>query len=450
MRTSRCAGLGVVMLVLAACTGGASERSGAQGTHSEPVSTTRGRSPSGKCPDEVSPKPPAGPSAQAVSLGRVDGHEVEAVVYPRPDTARSGTDDNPWSQWGQGVVLADGRFVSAAGDHRGPDGNSYLFVYEPHQQRVVRFADVLSHVKHAAGEWGYGKVHAQMVVGSCGEVFVATYWGTDEDLEYGGNYRGDYLFRLDPNTLELESLGVPVSDHGIPTLAGFAPDGLLYGEAATPTPADATGSMEGAFFAYDIATGKVVFRTDDERLTGFRNVLVDAEGTAYLAAEGSKLLVYEPGSTDVRVASSQLPAGWLRASTAPAADGTVYGVTEDPERLFALRPDGHIDDLGAPRGYTASLALSADDRRVFYVPGAHGNSWEQGTPLVALDTATGEQTTVASLNDVAEAKLGLTLGGSYSVAVDPSGTRVYIGFNAGRTRDDPWGEVVLIVVHLDS
>ena len=33
----------------------------------------------------------------------------------------------PWSQWGQGVVLDDGRFISAVGDHRGRDGNAYVY-----------------------------------------------------------------------------------------------------------------------------------------------------------------------------------------------------------------------------------------------------------------------------------------------------------------------------------
>ena len=32
-------------------------------------------------------------------------------------------------------------------------------------------------VEHEPGAWGYGKIHAQMVVGPCGEVYVATYWG---------------------------------------------------------------------------------------------------------------------------------------------------------------------------------------------------------------------------------------------------------------------------------
>jgi hypothetical protein len=388
---------------------------------------------------------PKGPSAEAVSIGRVDGRPIDAVVYPRPEHPAGA--DNPWSQWGQGLALSDGRFLSAAGDHRGPDGNSYLYVYDPQERRIVRFTDVLSNVDHQRGAWGYGKVHAQIVAGSCRDAYVATYWGTDENLRYGSGYRGDQLFRLDTRTLGLEPLGVPLPEHGIPSLAGAK--GVLFGEAPTPTTEDAAGSEEGSFFAYDLDTHEVVFRTDDDRHVGFRNVLVGADGTAYVAGRDGALLEYDPGTKELREAPSKLPGGgFLRASTVPDVDGTVYGVTHEPDELFAMRSDGTIEDLGRARGYTTSMALHPDGSRFFYVPGASGTSWKHGTPLISVDTQTGEQSTVAELNPLAEDKLGLTLGGSYSVAVDPSRDRVYIGFNAGRDRDDPWGEVVLVVVNL--
>jgi hypothetical protein len=364
-------------------------------------------------------------------------------VYPRPESR-----GDPWSQWGQGLVLPDGRFVAAMGDHLGRDGNSHLFVYDPERRRMTRFTDVLANVDHTDGEWGYGKIHGQLVPGECGEVYLVTYWGTDQGIRFGGNYRGDVLFRLDTTALRLEPLGAPVPEHGIPSLAGFAPEGLVYGEAVVPAPDDPNGSKRGAFFAYDVATGEVEFRADDERLNGFRNVIVAADGTAYVSAAGSRLLVYEPGATELTEHPQPLPGGFLRASTRPAPDGTVYGVTERPARLFAFRPDGAIDDLGAAAGYTASVALHPDGTRFFYVPGAHGDSAEQGTPLIAVDTDTGEQTTVVELNELAEEQLGLTVGGSYSVAVDPSDDRVYVGLNAGADRDEPWGEVVLVVVDL--
>jgi len=387
---------------------------------------------------------PEGPNQQSVTLqeGGESSPRIDAVVYPRPDY-----EGDPWSQWGQGLALDDGRYVSAVGDHLGADGNSYLFVYDPATERLTRFTDVLAEVDHEEGDWGYGKVHGQLVAGRCGEALFATYWGTDDGISFGDSYQGDVLLRLDTSSLEVDPVGVPVPQHGIPSLTGAGGDGLLYGEAVVPS-AGPQGSKDGDFFVYDPTAREVVFQGTDERLNGFRNVLVDAAGTAYVSTQGGELLAYEPGADELRAHSDRLPGRVLRASTQPAPDGTVYGTTQNPDRLFAFRPDGRIDDLGPAGGYTASVALHPDGNRFFYAPGAHGDSWEEGTPVVAVDTTTGERSTLVELNALAEKELGLTLGGSYSVSVDPSGERLYVGFNAGTDRKEPWGEVVLVIVHL--
>ena len=453
MCSSRARSLRVILLVagvtvlLAACS---TQDDSSQGTSSSPSSEARAKSGTaagptgGECKPPEAPVPPSGPSAVATTLPAADdGPVVEAVVYPRPDA-----DAELWSQWGQGLVLPDGRFISAIGDHEGINGNSYLFVYEPAEQRLTRFGDVLSQVEHEDGEWGYGKIHAQMVAGPCGEVFLSTYWGTRDDIEYTETYRGDLLLQLDPETLEMRVLGVPAPERGIPTLIGVPSEGLLYGGAVHPVP-ESEDYDKGGFFAFDIERNEVVFRADDDRLIGFRTILVDADGTAYLAVRDGALVSYDPREEELAEHSEGLPGGgWLRASTMPAPDGTVYGATDEPFTFFALEPDGSIRDLGEARGYTASLALAPDGSRFYYVPDAHGHAHEQNTPLIEVDTETGEQNVIVELNDLVEDEFGLTLGGTYNVALDQDGKTVYIGFNAGEDQDDPWGEIVLVVVHL--
>lgn len=388
------------------------------------------------------PLAPGGPSADAQVL-QEEGEgqpRVEAVVYPHPQY-----EGNPWSQWGQGVVLADGRFLSAIGDHLGQDGNSYVYEYRPESGTLTLVADVLSYADHQPGAWGYGKIHGQMVLGPCGETYFSTYWGDRDELTFGGSYRGDLLFRLDPEVTSIANLGVPVEGHGIPSLAGWAEGGLLYGEAVDPM----VEANSGPFFAYDIERGEVVFREDDPAPVGFRNVAVDAKGGAYYSVTGGRLARYDPQMGEADDDVHQVPGERLRASTRPAPDGTVYAVFEDPDEFFALEPSGSLRPLGTARGYTASLALHPDGDRFFYVPEAHGRSWEQGTPLIAVDTQTGEQTVIVELNPLAEDHLGLRLGGSYNVAVDPSGRVVYVGMNAGSVEgDETFGEVALFIVHL--
>ena len=141
----------VVALVAAACgSGGGSGDSGRDRT-AGPGTTVAARGDG--CDPDATPVEPQGPSAETVTLQEGGGGQpaVEAVVYPRPDYQ-----GDPWTQWGQGLVLPDGRFLAAIGDHLGRDGNSYLYVYNPERGRITRFTDVLSQVEHENGEWGYG------------------------------------------------------------------------------------------------------------------------------------------------------------------------------------------------------------------------------------------------------------------------------------------------------
>lgn len=379
-----------------------------------------------------------GPTSELVTLA--DEPYIGAAVYPRPDY-----EANPWSQWGQGITLADGRVITAMGDHLGLDGNSYLFVYDPDDGTLTRFADVLGALDHESGSWGYGKVHGQMVDGGDGGIYFSTYWGSRRGLSFDGSYEGDVLFRLDAESLDLQPVVVPVPGFGIPSLAG---DGLghIYGEAVDPF-LDRASYPGGGFFVYDVASGEVTTFQADPAHSGFRNVMVDQDGTAFYATDDGGLFTYDPLSEAISTSGIQL-ADRLRASTAPASDGTIYGVTDRPSfELFALGPDGQLDALGSTPLYTTSLALLPDESGFLYVPGAHGQASRVGAPLIAVDPGSGEQTTLVELTDLIREEFGLVLGGTYSLTVDRDRGLAHIGFNAG-TADEPWGEVVFVVVEL--
>lgn len=406
-----------------------------------------GAAAAASCPATRSAKPPAGPSEQAVVGQEARGTtpEVEVVRFPRPDTP-----GRPWSHWGQGLVIGDGRVLAAMGNHLGKDGNAYLFVYDPSTRALTRFADVRS-VVGGDLDWGFGKIHGQIVAGSCGDAYFATYWGTRTGLAYSPKNRGDVLARIDPSDLGVESLGAVAPERGIPSLAAAPGEHLIYGEAVDPFPTTPLGRDQGTFFAYDTERRAVAFRSDDPRHAGFRNILVDAAGAAYVASDGGRLLQYRPGDTELREHPQRLPGGgMLRASTTPTRDGTVFGVTQDPDQLFAMRGDGRIESLGAATGYTASLAAEPDGSRFYYVPGAHGDAPELGAPVIAVDGRTGEQTTIVRLAESVRQAAHLEAGGSYSVVLDPARRLLYVTLNAGATSSDPWGEVVLAIVHLPA
>jgi hypothetical protein len=144
-----------------------------------------------------------------------------------------------------------------------------------------------------------------------------------------------------------------------------------------------------------------------------------------------------------------MPGEILRAATVPDANGRVYAVSRDPAVFFVIEPDGVITELGPAAGYTTSMALAPDGSVFYYVPDAHGGAWENGTPLIAVDTSTGESTVVVELNPMVESEYGLRAGGTYNVVVSDDGSTVFVALNAGdpATRDT-FGEIVLAVVTL--
>jgi sugar lactone lactonase YvrE len=364
---------------------------------------------------------------------------VALALYPRPDY-----EGKPWSHWGQGIVSADGRFFSALGDHQGADGNSFIYEYDPTTMTLTRVVDVLAAVDHEPGAWGFGKIHAQMVAGGCDQIYVATYWGTRRGLTFTNGYEGDVLLRLDPSQRMTEEVGVILPEHGVASMAA-SPDGsLIYAEAADPF-----GQKAGSFIALDPTTGEVVFSDDDEAHGGYRSIAVAADGSAYITWNDSELARYDPTTNALEDTGMSMPGAILRAVTVPDAEGRIYAVSRDPAIFFVIEPDGQITELGPAAGYTASMALAPDGEHFYYVPDAHGGAWESGTPLISVDTSTGESTVVVELNPLVEDEFGLRAGGTYNVVVSADGSTVFVALNAGdpATRDT-FGEIVLAVVTL--
>jgi hypothetical protein len=334
--------------------------------------------------------------------------------------------------------MADGTFVSAVGDHEGPDGNSFFFAFDPDTNTLTRFSDVLSLVDHQSGDFGYGKVHAQMVVGPCGEIYAHTYWGTRRGLEYTGGYRGDLLLRIDPGSIE--ALGVTAEQRGTASMAGTSDGATLFLEMVEPE------SNASELVVYDVLARQKVAALSDPHI-GNRALAVDSDDRVYFSSGATRLSVYDRASGTVAEVDASIPGEVLRAATPPRADGSIIGVTRDPDEFFVLSVDGTIESLGGAAGYTASLAMSGDGRHVYYVPGAHGKSGEMGTPVIDLNPDTGQQSTLVQLFEPAAEILDVRLGGSYNIVLDEERRRLYVGLNAG-DGDETFGRVFLAIIQL--
>lgn len=373
----------------------------------------------------------------AVVTELADGTRLRAAVYPRPSY-----EAELWSQWGQGIVLDDGRVLSAIGDHAGADGNSFFYVYDPSTNLLTRIGDALSLVDHTPGDWGFGKVHAQMVHGPCDDVLVSTYWGTRSGLEFSESYRGDVLIRIDPlaETLSLHG-GVILDGHGVASMAA-SPDGsIVYAEAADPH-----DDSVGAFVVLDGYTGDQVFVERSMNIDGFRAISVLDDGLALITWSGDGIAVFDPDRQTLSVSDQSLPGEKLRA--VERVGGELVGVTQNAPVFFAIDSSGDIERLGEARGYTTSIT-SSDGRHVWYIPDAHGGAWESGTPLVEFDAVTATDRVLVELNPTVGSALGLRLGGTYNITSSADRSEIYIGLNGAPVASgESFGEVVFVVVEL--
>jgi sugar lactone lactonase YvrE len=334
--------------------------------------------------------------------------------------------------------------LSAMGDSLGAGGNSYLYEYDPETMTLTQFGDALSIAGSDAGQWGFGKIHAPMVRGACGDIYVSTYWGTRRGLTFSGDYQGDVLLRLDPDGRTIENLGVILPEHGVASMAAWPEGGLLYAEAADPF-----GKKIGSFIVIDMETGEVIFEDDDPSHGGYRSIAVDVEGRAYITWNDDGLARYDPATNTLETLDTVMPGAVLRWATPPDQTDTVYAVSRDPAVFFSIGADGEIAEIAPAQGYTTSMGLAPDGKTFYYIPDAHGGAFRNGTSLIAVDTATGDETVVVELNPLIEPAIGLRTGGTYNVVVDPSGERVFIGLNAGDpAKRDTFGEIVLAIVTL--
>ena len=246
---------------------------------------------------------------------------------------------------------------------------------------------------------------------------------------------------------QLESLGEPVLNHAIPSSQMWSEGNLLYGEAPDPL---ADGNY-GPFFVYDATRGETIYSGNADIHTGFRNIIVDRAGNAYFSVNTNGLAKYSPISNAVQVLPVTL-SGKLRASTRQAADGWIYGATDNPRKLFRFHPGSNVvQELGDAWGYTAHMVLDPTEQYFYYIPDAHGNAWQRGTPLLQFHIANRTHKVIAFLNSGIEPQTGYRLGGTYALDIDAEGKRIFINMNASRVgvdRSSGFGSPGVVVVHI--
>ena len=81
--------------------------------------------------------------------------------------------------------------------------------------------------------------------------------------------------------------------------------------------------------------------------------------------------------------------------------------------------------------YTTSVDISPKFRYVYYVPGAHGEAYKLGVPVVQYDTKTNQKKVLVFLDKFYQDNYGYVMAGTFGVELSPDGSLLVIQMNGG-------------------
>ncbi len=356
----------------------------------------------------------------------------------------------PWSVWGDGLAI-EGKHYSAIGDHLAPAGNAFVFEYDVESRRLRRLVDVRDVLRLPDGHYTPGKIHGRVDLGSDGRLYFSTHRGSTRVTTDQYHYRGDWILRHDPRTGETEIVAhAPVPKHCIPASVLDPERMIFYGGTAAGDHRD----KRVMFLAWSVRDGKLLH----SGYNGPKRYMILARSTGrvyFVGSEDGRLMRFDPATGGPPVA---IPGEiGLRSATTETDGGRVYTVSSDGE-LFAFDTRTEkVEKLGSAvvgsRGYITSIDVDPTGRFLYYVPGAHGGSQQDGSPLVQFDVRTRRKKVIAFLHPFYRDTYGYTPLGTFGSAVGPRGERVFITWNGNRGGPDrrgrlPFDTCALTVVHI--
>ncbi len=372
---------------------------------------------------------------------------IEFAYYPGQDYP-----GRPWSNWGDSL-FANGRYYSAIGDHLAPQGNAFVYEYDPQARTLKQIVDVRQVIDLPEGHYTPGKIHSRIERCRDGRLYFSTHRGSTRATTDANHYTGDWVLSHDPASGETRIVAQgPVPKHCIPT-SRFDPERMIfYGGTAPGDHRESTPT----FFALDVSTGKVRHTATP----GPKRAMIFSPSTGrvyFMDEEAGRLMRYDPEADQPPVAiDGQIG---LRAATEETPQGVVYtvGQSSDPEiERFDVKTE-QVTKLGPAKvgsqAYITALHADPTGRYLYYCPGAHGGAYRDGTPIVQFDTKTGTRKVLAFLHPFFEKHYGFVPIGTYGLAVSDDGSQVFITFNGCRGGPDnrgryPFNTCGLIVLHI--
>ena len=292
-------------------------------------------------------------------------------------------------------------------------------------------------------------------MGGDGLLYFSTHRGSTTVTADKNHYEGDWILRCDPKTGKAEVVARgPVPKHCIPNSVLDPKRLIFYGGTAPGTDSKEQGVR---FFAYDAKNEKLLYSGPD----GPARCMIFAKSTGKVYYVPGKedmvgpLMRYDPkkGGAPVKIDAVL----GLRAATQETPQGIVYTVSKGGKgggesTLFAFdtkteKVEELVSAAVGASNYITTIDADPTGRYLYYIPGAHGGSERDGTPIVQFDTKTKAKKVIAFLHPHFKDKYGATLVGTFSAAVDPKGDKLFVTWNVSR-ESKVWDCCALTVIHI--
>lgn len=370
-----------------------------------------------------------------------------------------------WSSWGDICVAGDGSVYCAIGDHgddRGGDARSFVYRWDPATKRLQQVVDMNRVVPPRRGQPAWSKVHARIDEGPDGGIYFSCTLndgqrGVTSQYAWTDALPGGQLYRFDPKTGKTEVFANLPPRRCTATSILDRERGIWW------------CNLEGggnALWGLDLKTKKVVYQAPDGSVQFNRAFALARDGSLYFNGEGGlwrcdpakKTVARTRSSFGTATGSSSASPG-MRAATAETEAGAIFGITHQTNQLFRYLPAKDELTLLGPNWltglYTAVCALSPCERYVYYLPGAHGQAFRHGTPVVQYEIASGRRKVLAFLAGPLEAEHGYVPAGTYGIKLSADGGTLYVNFNGhaaanrpAHLRADGFGLCAFAAIHL--
>lgn len=386
------------------------------------------------------------PPAAVEELAKKDGAAKFTVAKAQPkivlnfhdQLGENAANRRLWSSWGDIALAKDGTVYCGIGDHgfdEKGDARCFVYRFDPKTSRLTQVVDMNKVVPAKPGRPAWSKIHAKIDEGTDGNIYFSCTLNDgnrakNPSFGFDDEFTGGQLYRYDPRTSTTTVFASLPARRCTATSILDTQRNLWW--------CNLEAGEGNALWCLDMKTGKPVYQADDGSL-GFNRAfaLLNDGSILFNGAEaGGNTPLLKFSLNDKRVhktnsAFADCPG--IRCASRESKDGKLYGITYKTNQLYCydvkhdkLEMLGNCWLLGS---YVTVCELSPDERYLYYLPGAHGKAYLDGTPVIQYDIAKKQQKVIAFLAPALEKEIGYVPAGTYGVKISADGSVVYVNFN---------------------